>query len=86
MILAQYWSDFIMCYLNIGYLCSKTSSTTFEEEDTAKTNWEDEKSLSEISESPRDAEANRYNSTIHAEPLPGQPYSRWGSSVFYYTG
>jgi hypothetical protein len=51
--------------------------TAFEEEENAGT-WEDEESSNEISESPRDVEVNRYNSTIHAEPIPGQPYSRWG--------
>jgi hypothetical protein len=58
------------------YVCSKTSlTTTGQEEDTGITS-EDEESSNEISESPRDIEVNRYNSTIHLEPVPGQPYNR----------
>lgn len=66
-------------YLDQGFLyclCSRTSSTTFEQEEDAGATWEDEESSDEISESPRDVEVNRYNSSIHAEPFPGQPYSR----------
>jgi hypothetical protein len=48
----------------------------FVEEEVGRTAADDDESSSEISESPRDAEVNRYNSTIHAEPLAGQPYSR----------
>lgn len=57
-------------------MCSKTRlTTTGQEEDTGMT-LEDEESSNEISESPRDIEVNRYNSTIHLEPVPGQPYNR----------
>ncbi|PNF21092.1 hypothetical protein B7P43_G05540 [Cryptotermes secundus] len=62
----------------------RTSSTTFEQEEDAGATWEDEESSDEISESPRDVEVNRYNSSIHAEPFPGQPYSSARSSVFTY--
>lgn len=57
-------------------MCSKTSlTTTGQEEDTGIT-LEDEESSNEIAESPRDIEVNRYNSTIHLEPVPGQPSNR----------
>jgi hypothetical protein len=69
------------CYLDQGFVCclySRTGSTTFEqEEDAGGETWEDEDSSNEVSEGPRDVEVNRYNSSIHAEPFPGQPYSRW---------
>jgi hypothetical protein len=50
--------------------------TTAEQEEDAGITLEDEESSKEISENPRDVEVNRYNSTIHVEPLPGQPYNR----------
>jgi hypothetical protein len=57
-------------------VCSKTGlTTTGQEKDTGIT-LEGEESSHEISESPRDIEVNRYNSTIHLEPVPGQPYNR----------
>jgi len=50
-------------------------TTTGQEEDTGIT-LEDEESSNETAESPRDIEVNRYNSTIHLEPVPGQSYNR----------
>jgi hypothetical protein len=47
--------------------------TTGQEGDAGIT-LEDEESSNEIAESPRDIEVNRYNSTIHLEPVPVQPY------------
>ncbi|KDR15954.1 uncharacterized protein LOC110833161 [Zootermopsis nevadensis] len=70
--------------VQVPYRNGRTSLTTFEEEETARTTWEDEESSREVSESPRDAEVNRYNSTIRTEPLPGQPHSSARSHVFTY--
>jgi hypothetical protein len=70
---------FILLLFSQGFLCClciRKGLTTFEEEEDAGATWEEEESSDEISESPRDVEVNRYNSSIHAEPFPGQPYSR----------
>ena len=57
-------------------MCSKTSLTTTGQEEDAGITLEDEESSNEVAESPRDIEVNRYNSTIHLEPVPGQPSNR----------
>jgi hypothetical protein len=57
-------------------VCSKTSLTTTGQKEDTRITLEDEESSNEISESPRDIEVNRYNSTIHLEPVPGQPSNR----------
>ncbi|XP_069679687.1 TNF receptor-associated factor 6 [Periplaneta americana] len=68
----------------MAYNSGKTSSTTLEQDEETEMTWDDEDSSSVISESPRDKEINRYNSTIHAEPILGQPYSSARSRAFTY--
>lgn len=67
-----------------SYRNGETSLTTDGQEEDAGITLEDEESSNEISESPRDIEVNRYNSTIHLEPVPGQPYNSARSRVFTY--
>ncbi|PSN57800.1 hypothetical protein C0J52_04357 [Blattella germanica] len=62
----------------------KQSLTTYEQEEDGGTGWNEEESSNEISEGPRDKEVERYNSTIHAEPIPGQTYSSQRSRAFTY--
>lgn len=70
------WTAVVENQFFLYYLCSKTSlTTTGQEEDTGIT-LEDEESSNEIAESPRDIEVNRFNSTIHLEPVPAQSYNR----------
>ena len=63
------------------YFRKPGSTTGVEHEDDIGNGWNDNETSNEISESPRDSEVERYNSTIHAEPIPGQTYSRFVTNL-----
>jgi hypothetical protein len=70
------WTAVVEITFFLYYLCSKARLTTTGQEEDTEITLEDEESSNEIAESPRDMEVNRYNSTIHLESVPGQPYNR----------